>query len=256
MKRIVQVKWLEIAVMAGLLFTSTTVFAAEATATRDTTIDSSKPATNFSSSPTLNVSGQSTALMGFDNFAQGLPDGVTANQILKATLQLWVGKESANPTGSVSVVPISTSWQGPVATYATRPQFRGSPQTIQPLKGGALYYLLIDVTEHVRMWITNPNTNHGLAVLAFTPSTNVLFDSKKNEATSHPAFLDITLTNGRTVAVCLNAGRGITCSCEGKLISIVVGGSCQATSDTGTCREVALGMTIDNPRASCCVCAP
>lgn len=242
-----------VAAAIGLVL-ATNAGAAVAVALRDTHIDSSAPAANFAGAATLSVSSKSTALIGFDFSI--LPAEVTSSQVLKATLHLWVNKASTNPAGSIRVVPLAKAWQGPAVTFARYPGHLKAPESIQALNGGANHYLQVDVTAHVREFVTKPANNHGFAVMAHTPAVNVQFDSKENDATSHAAMLDITLSTGKSVAVCLNASSPLVCTCTGKLVSRVVGGSCSATSDTGPCNATALGMAKNNPRASCCVCVP
>jgi hypothetical protein len=153
------------------------------------------------------------------------------------------------------VVPVAKDWNGPAVTYATKPTTLASPKATQALRPGASsYYLEVDVTDHVKKWLTSPATNFGLAITAAT-AVDVALDSKENVASSHLPFLDITVAGGKTVAACLNGTSSNVCSCNGRLVSIVRGGSCQAAADTGSCSAMAAGMARDNPIASCCVCA-
>ncbi|HSS78283.1 MAG TPA: DNRLRE domain-containing protein [Thermoanaerobaculia bacterium] len=221
----------------------------------DTYVAATTPTQNFGSAETLNVNSQSIALIKFD--LSSLPGGTTANSISKATLHLWVNTASPNPAGDVNVFPIAADWNGTTVNWTTKPANLGTPKATKTLKaGGSNYYLEVDVTDHVKLWLTTPAKNFGIAVVAATPSLSVVFDSKENTTTSHPAILDTTLFSGKTFAVCLNGTQSNTCTCPGKQLNKVTGGSCQVTSETGTCGAIQAGQTINRPLASCCVCAP
>jgi len=233
---------------------ASSVRAVVTTAVTDTYVSSASPAQSFGSASTLNVNSQSIALVKFD--LGSLPDGLIANQIVKATVQLWVETTPA-ASGSINIFQISKAWDGASVTYGNKPPYLGTPKTTRALiTGGSNYSLEADVTEQVKAWVTTPASNYGLALVAATAATNVSFDSKENTVTGHPPILDITLTSGKSVAVCLNATNSRLCTCTGKLISRVSGGSCAASSDSGPCNAMAAGMAADHPLASCCVCAP
>src|SRR5436305_13473382 len=232
------------------------VGAAEAvltTTTGDTYVSAATPGQNFGPAATLNVNGQSIALLRFD--LSSLPAGTVASSVSRATLHLWVNGASSNPTGDVSVQPVAADWNGTAVTWSTKPASLTSPKVTRTLRPrGSNYYLEVDITDHVKLWLSTPAKNFGLAVAAAPPALNVVIDSK--ESTGHPALLDITLGAWKTIAVCLNGTEFNTCTCPGKLLNKVKGGSCQVTSETGSCGAVQAGMTADRPLASCCVCAP
>jgi hypothetical protein len=225
-------------------------------AQRDTYVSSAVPniMSNYSGFETLNVSAQSTAFVGFD--LSGLPLGIKSSQIATAKLFLWVDKASPAPSGSFRVVPVTSPWDGPAMTYVNRPTYPLTSPTTTTISGGRNFYLEVDATDIVKEWVDKPASNNGLALFAASSAIDVMFDSKENTSTSHPALLDITITSGKTVAICLNADNHRLCSCTGKTLSVVYGGSCAATSDSGPCSAVQAGMASNNPIASCCVCAP
>ena len=239
----------------ALTLVSGSVRAVVTTALGDTYVSAATPTQNFGPAQTLNVSNQSIALVKFD--LSSLPAGTNANQILKATLQLWVNLGSPSPTGSIDVYPISKAWEGASVIYSNRPPYLATPKSTKTLiAGGSNYFLEVDVTPQVKSWATTPASNYGLAVVA-TGSTSVFFDSKENTGTSHPPILDITLGSGKTFATCLNGSVTNQCNCGGRqILSKVSGGSCQVTSESGPCSAVQAGMASDRPLASCCVCAP
>lgn len=242
------------------------------TATRDTYVSSAAPSTNFGPSETLQVSASGTGLIWFD-VVQVLPAATTPQQVVKATLQLWVNRDSPHPAGSMRVVAVQTSWQGATVVYTTRPTYPLASSTTTALGGAVGYYLLVDVTDIVRGWVMAPATNNGLALLAADNSISVLFDSKENSETSHPALLDITLLNpstvvtGKSFPVCTQTTRlsyfdpYVTCNCGGKTLAKYwtskASGSCYVQSELGSCSEyIPKDAQEDRFVVSCCVCSP
>jgi hypothetical protein len=222
----------------------------------DTYVSSISPTTNFGPLEILSVSSKATTLLRFP--LTSLPAGITPNQIVKATLQLWVNSPPSQD-GSIRVAPASSAWVGGTVTWNTKPSALASPSTTKAFgAGGSKYYLEVDVTPHVQMWVKTPSSNLGFVITAVTTATNVLFDSKENTATSRIPLLDITLTNGKSVAVCLESSSRV-CGCAQKTLSSESGAYCQAVSESGSC--YATGYKKDGPdfgyvTASCCVCAP
>jgi len=224
------------------------------TALGDTYVTSATSSLNFDSAQVLNVNQQSLTLLSFPLSA--LPTGTVPAKISKATLQLWVDSSSRKPTGSISVYAATGAWNTASVTYSTRPSIGRSPLVTQPLLGGTNYYLEIDVTAQVKNWIASPASNLGLVVVAAssTPTVDVAFNSKENTVTSHAPILDVTMTSGGSVAVCVegSSSNDAICSCSTKTISqVITVGSCLATSDAGTC--TAHGFS--GHAGSCCVCA-
>src|SRR5215472_18702664 len=56
-------------------------------------------------------------------------------------------------------------------------------------------YITVDATGAVQNWVTGVTPNNGLLIQAAAANTNVRFDSKESNGTSHPAMLDIVLVN-------------------------------------------------------------
>jgi hypothetical protein len=155
--------------------------------------------------PNLQLSETEALLLRFDVVAV-LPSNITADQIGKATLRLWASKVTAR--GFCGVYPLSTHWKetdrsgmdlyplqfGPVSQYAFLDRSKS--------------FLVADVTEIVRGWISG-TPNFGIALRGarpllddgfngFTqwPSMEAQFDSKENVATGHLPTLQIVLVPG------------------------------------------------------------
>lgn len=257
---------------AFVLLCTTCVSAAVVTTSRDTYIHSVNINTNFGQSETIAVNAQSTALFWHDIDAV-LPAGTTAEHVVKATLQLWVSASSPSVRGMLRVVPVQQTWAQGQVVYATRPYYPMTSPITVPFNGGRHLYLVIDVTDIVRNWVRLRGSNHGVAVLAADNSVSLLFDSRKNSTTSHPALLDITLLNaatvvaGKTFAVCTQSqydwakSTQETCNCSKtalyKFSSSKSGAWCNAPAEINKCSAYIPTQYNDNAWVvSCCVCAP
>ena len=56
-------------------------------------------------------------------------------------------------------------------------------------------FVTVDVTQLVKNWVTGAATNFGVQIsaAALASTTAIVLDSKENQTTSHPAFLDVAL---------------------------------------------------------------
>ena len=77
-----------------------------------------------------------------------------------------------------------------VHCYVVRSPTLGAATGIFNVTLGYTFYT-VDVTALVQGWITTPASNNGIALSA--PAASMVLDSKENDATGHPAQLDITL---------------------------------------------------------------
>ena len=227
------------------------------TVNADTYVDSSSPDSNFGGALELKVSSTATAYFRFSLSA--LPTGITSGQVVKATLQLWEIPTSINPSGSISIRQLTSAFIAGSVTYNTRPSM-ASTTAVTVVASATSRYQEVDLTSLVKQWIDDPASNYGLAVLPASGSStlNILYGSKWNTSGSQPALLDITLTSGRTFAVCVSPLKSDSgsCSCAVKTISKVsVLGSCTATSDTGECSASGFVGNPSDVYGSCCVCS-
>jgi hypothetical protein len=142
---------------------------------QDAYIDSGSPATNFGSATGLNVSSSQKALVQFDFSA--LPSGVTASQISKATLRLFVN--AVPSAGGVDISEVTSPWTESGVTFTAQPSV-GAPFASNVPISVANTFLLVDVTPQVQGWVTTPATNFGVEISAAGAqlNTSVVFDSK------------------------------------------------------------------------------
>src|ERR1051326_4541259 len=142
-------------------------------------------ATNAGSLATVNVGGitGTQALLQFD--LSTLPPGTLSSNVLLATLRLYVNKV-ASP-GAINVYTATSAWTESSVNGLNGPgpgSLVAGPISISTANA----YLSIPVTAQVQAWLTGA-PNNGFFLQSAGGSTNVMFDSKENTATSHPAVL-------------------------------------------------------------------
>src|SRR5580698_1518440 len=149
-------------------------------------------ASNFGTATTITVgSSASIGLVQFD--LTQLPAGLTAAQIQKATLTLFLDHVNSAGTINIDVVSSATPWGELTVTGDSGISAGNAVATTAPV-ATADTFMAVDATAAVQGWITTPSSNNGFMILA-NGSTNVQFDSKENTTTSHPAILTIVLVS-------------------------------------------------------------
>jgi hypothetical protein len=137
-----------------------------------------------------------------------LPAGVTAAQIQKATLTLFLDHINAAGTINIDTVSSSTPWGELTVTGNSGISAGSAVATALPVATTDTF-IALDATAAVQGWITTPGSNNGFMILA-NASTSVQFDSKENTSTSHPATLTIVLvSNGPTGATGSSGTNGV-----------------------------------------------
>src|SRR6266480_4332281 len=187
--------------MAVLLLSSIT-FGQSGTLTDDayTSTNSNVQSGNFSGKgPAIVVSGSNAKIgdkpAGPANsyikfkLTPSLPDGTTADNVAKATLKLYVS--AVNSPSSFDVFRITGSWNEDSITSVT-------PLTLVPEVTGVTpsstnSFLVIDLTQLVKDWLSGAQPNNGIALVAATSTSFIAFDSKESFVTSHEPRLEITL---------------------------------------------------------------
>jgi len=146
--------------------------------------------TNYGTASTITVgSSSSVGLVQFD--LSSLPAGVTANQVQKATLTLFLDHVGASGAISVYTVSAATLWSE-LTVNGNSPPAAGPVVKAMVAAAAANTFLTVDATAAVQSWITSPVSNNGFMILG-NGGTSVQFDSKENTNTSHPATLSIVL---------------------------------------------------------------
>ena len=158
----------------------------------DSYINSPAPTSNFGTGASLKINSSAKALLRFD--LSELPSTTIAADVAKATLIFWVN--TVTSAGALQVSPLTSAWTESGVTWATAPTESATIKTGITAASASGYYVLVDITNQVQDWIAAPASNFGLAIEpdAGASGTFVMIDSKENTSTSHPAYLDITLT--------------------------------------------------------------
>ncbi|MFN0205879.1 MAG: DNRLRE domain-containing protein [Planctomycetota bacterium] len=179
----------------------TLLFGGDATLTADTHLTAKPSTKNNGKSASLLLKGAgSQAFLQFD--LTGLPPGTTGAQIEVARLQIFVNKVST--VGSLDVLPVTATWEEFALNTGNVPSL-GTAVASNVAIGvdDKLEFVNIDITNLVRDWVDQPQTNFGVVL---TPSAgsnlSISFDSKENSNTAHEPALRMSvkpvLTAGAT----------------------------------------------------------
>jgi hypothetical protein len=162
---------------------------------------------NIGTATTITVgSSGSIGLVQFD--LTQLPAGLTAVQIQKATLTLFLDHVNAGGSINIDAVSASTSW-GELTVTGDSGISPGIAVNTSVMTNTADTFIALDATSAVQGWITTPSSNNGFMIQANT-GTSVQFDSKENTSTSHAATLTIVpVSVGPTGATGSSGTNGI-----------------------------------------------
>ena len=132
---------------------------------------------NFGTATTITVgSSGSIGLVQFD--LTQLPAGLTAAQIQKATLTLFLDHVNAGGSINIDTVSASTPW-GELTVNGNSGISPGVAVNTSVMTNTGDTFIALDATSAVQGWITTPSSNNGFMIQANT-STSVQFDSKEN----------------------------------------------------------------------------
>lgn len=163
----------------------------------------------YGSAPTVNVVGGTNPQQGLLQFdLTALPSGTTSSNVSRATLVLFVNRVVAS--GTVNFATANGSWSESSVTVTNAPS-AGTTVASGVTVATSRSFIYVDATTAVRGWVTTPSTNNGFLLSPNDSTVNVLFDSKENLETSHPAQLIITLSSaGATGATGPTGASGAT----------------------------------------------
>ena len=163
--------------------------AVDAVLTGSTFVQSSSPSKVNSTANYLGVSAVSRSYLSF-NFSS-LPPGITGNQILKATLRLYVNKVSKSGTFSIYSAP--RSWSESKLCFTNAPSIGSSLEAVGQPVPVAYNQVLVDITALTRDWVDGVETNNG--IILTTTNADFTFVGKQCSAYSIPPTLEITLAS-------------------------------------------------------------
>ena len=122
----------------------------------------------------------------------------TAANVAKATLKLYVSTGTA-PSGLIDVYPITGTWSESTLNPLSPPPLSPTPFASGIPVGRANSFMVLDVTQLVKDWLEGSSgggfDNDGIALVADTSTSYVVFDSKESFVTSHEPRLEIVLVN-------------------------------------------------------------
>ena len=123
-----------------------------------------------------------------------LPQNVAATNVAKATLKLYLSP-GTNPSGTIDIYPITSAWTEATLNTSSPPAASSTAFATGIVVGKANSFLVVDVTQLVQEWVSSSLENDGIALVAHTSATYVVFDSKEGIVTSHEPRLEIVLAN-------------------------------------------------------------
>jgi hypothetical protein len=158
----------------------------------DSSISSVSPAQNFGDSATLTINRGSAALIRLD--LSSLPSGVTAANIQKASLTVFMSRSAA--AGTVDLAQVTSNWSESAVTYNDQPTTAPPFLKNVPL-GAAGSYATFDITSLVQQWLSGSAPNYGVEIMSSPTQTAMVveLDSKESNTTSHAAYAEIAIVS-------------------------------------------------------------
>ena len=127
-----------------------------------------------------------------------LPPATAAANVAKATLKLFLSP-ATSPTGTIDIYPVTGDWTEATLNSSSPPALASTAFATMVPAGKANSFLVLDVTQLVQAWLKGAanggQDNQGIALVANTSTTYVVFDSKESIVTSHEPRLEIVLNN-------------------------------------------------------------
>jgi len=153
-----------------------------------------------------------------------LPPTTAASNVAKATLKLFVST-GVSPSGSVDVYPVTGAWTESALNVSSPPALSSTAFATAIPVGKANSFLVVDVTQLVQEWLKGSANggldNNGLALVADTSTSYVVFDSKEGIVASHEPRLEIVdfplsleQTAEAAEAVQFDVGQGLTADAQ------------------------------------------
>jgi len=147
---------------------------------------------------TLPVSKTRTAFMRFAVEETGM----TAGTVEKARLTLYF--PSVTKAGDLSLHVVTEDWEetftGPTRT---QPAVGSAFLTIPAESVVKRQFIIVDVTQQVKDWLTTPGSNYGIAVTSPEGIGNVTMGSKEGSASGYPALLEMEVSVVARVAAAM-----------------------------------------------------
>jgi N-acetylneuraminic acid mutarotase len=207
------------AILWFAIFAVTVLVLPEKTTAQSATVTDDAFLSTNSTTQQFNVNGQgislvvagSSATVGNSNvgatktyikflLTSSLPPNTAAANVAKATLKLYLSPLT-KPSGAIDIypIPITSAWTESTLNPSSPPALASTPFATQIPVGPANSFLVVDVTKLVQEWLNGSANggidNNGIALVADTSTSYVVFDSKESIVTSHEPRLEIVLAN-------------------------------------------------------------
>jgi sulfatase modifying factor 1 len=116
--------------------------------------------------------------------------GMTAGLVEKARLTLYF--PSVTALGDLSLHVVTQDWEETFAgPTRLQPAIGASFLTIPSASVIKKQFVIVDVTQQVKEWLTNPGSNFGIAVTSPDGIVNVTIGSKEGSASGYPPLVEI-----------------------------------------------------------------
>lgn len=122
-----------------------------------------------------------------------LPEGAQATSVSQAIMRLYCRK--VNVAGTVQLVPLESDWNEVQLRSTAGLSFSTPVLSRDVTVADTNKFVLFDLTDLVRDWIENPDSNFGIAIEGVADSSvYVRFDSKDGKRFGQAPVLDIFMT--------------------------------------------------------------
>jgi hypothetical protein len=118
-----------------------------------------------------------------------LPDGLFAEEVVKASLRVWVEKVD-NP-GTISISLIDEDWDEHTIMPDTAPSISPTPVSFAVTGADESHFVTVDITELVQDWVAGYADNYGIA-LESNDGAKVKFGAKETE-NEHEMQIEVAL---------------------------------------------------------------
>ncbi len=116
--------------------------------------------------------------------------GMTAGTVEKARLTLYF--PSVTKVGDLRLHVVTQDWEETFAgSTRTQPGMASAFLTIPAGSVIKKQFIIVDVTQQVKDWLTTPGSNYGIAVSSAEGIGNVTMGSKEGSASGYPALLEM-----------------------------------------------------------------
>ena len=116
--------------------------------------------------------------------------GMTAGTVEKARLTLYF--PSVTKVGDLRLHVVTQDWEETFAgSTRTQPGMGAAFLTIPAGSVIKKQFIIVDVTQQVKDWLTTPGSNYGIAVSSAEGIGNVTMGSKEGSASGYPALLEM-----------------------------------------------------------------